>query len=85
MSRKDPTLHSENDSAPFTKTSETAAARRQSGPEPAARKGEALNPPKVPGEQGHDEVSVGDVSRAGMLAPTRPRKPEERNPELDKE
>ena len=83
---KDPTSHAENDSAPFTRTSEAAAQRRQDAPAGSQTHGQRIEPPVQPGDDVHSEkiAAVDDVSRGNLMTPTRSRRPDEHNPELDK-
>ncbi|RYX90699.1 MAG: hypothetical protein EOO28_28605 [Comamonadaceae bacterium] len=82
----DPTRHSENDSAPFARTSEAAAARRQSPPFDAHDHDKEIEPPVQPGDDVHSEkiAAVNNVSRANLMTPTRQREPHEKNPELER-
>ncbi len=82
---KNPIRHSENDSAPFRRTSEAAAARRQSPADISPKADEEVNPPVLPGDDvsGDAIPAVTNVSRGNLMTPTRPRRPDERNPELD--
>lgn len=81
---KDPTHRSENDTAPFRRTSEAAAASRQHPPTIGHKPGEPIHPPVMPeDDNGAAIAAVSNVSRGNLLTPTRPRRPDERNPELD--
>ncbi len=82
---KDPVRHSENDSAPFKRTSEAAAERRQAPEDIFPEADEKVNPPVMPGDDASEDAipAVTNVSRGNLMTPTRLRRPDERNPELD--
>jgi len=82
---KDPIRRSENDTAPFHRTSESAAARRQSPPTIGHKPGEQINPPVMPGDDPASNAiaAVSNVSRGNLMTPTRPRRADEPNPEME--